>query len=154
MRVSHLTIKNFRCFGDVSATIELDFLTAFIGANGSGKTAVLLALDRLFGDSQAERHLQPEDFRVPHNSDLSTIDKIELVIEARIEFPELFFGGEDNIAVPLQPNDSAERRRRTVLQNSVGGDLDEEQPPGRRHRRTSILGHHHGKASNQFKKAL
>jgi len=100
MNINRLTIKNFRCFGPVPEAIDLDFFTAFIGANGSGKSAILLALSRLFGISQAERRLQPEDFHVPHNADPGSVDKIELFIEAQIEFPELLFGDENDSGVP------------------------------------------------------
>lgn len=100
MNISRLTIKNFRCFGPVPEAVDLDFLTAFIGANGSGKSAILLALARLFGISQAERRLQPEDFHVPHNVDSGSVDNIELLIEAQIEFPELSFGDKGDTGVP------------------------------------------------------
>ena len=138
MIISHLTIKNFRCFGDAPETLELDYLTALIGANGSGKSAILLALARLFGVSQAERRLQPDDFHVPHNTDPGTIDKIELVIEARIEFPELSFGSEDDSGVPqcfnqmVVKNEGGEPFCRVRLEgtwtrsNLPEGDIDEQ----------------------------
>lgn len=48
MFIKSLTIKNFRCFGkgadEEGTTINLNNgLTAFIGRNGSGKTAILEA---------------------------------------------------------------------------------------------------------------
>jgi len=95
-----LSLKNFRSFGAQPATIDLDHLTALIGTNGCGKSTVLLALVRLFGVSQAERRLQPGDFHIPQDADPSTIDRIELMIEVRIEFPELIFCPENSTAIP------------------------------------------------------
>ncbi len=100
MRITQLTLKNFRCFGAEPGTIAFDDLTALIGANGSGKTTVLLALARLFGISQGDRRLQPEDFHIPHNADPDTIDQIDLIIEARFEFPELAVPAAEGAAIP------------------------------------------------------
>ena len=89
MHIERVTISNFRCFGTDATTIELDAaFTAFVGANGTGKTAVFAALGRIFGVSRAERQVVREDFHVP-------IDEAEapstrnLWIEALIAFPEL-----------------------------------------------------------------
>lgn len=49
MRISAVTIRNFRCLRDV--TIELDNYAAFIGANGAGKSSVLYALDWFFNNT-------------------------------------------------------------------------------------------------------
>ena len=100
MKIAQLTLKNFRSFGAEAVSIDFDDLTGLIGANGAGKSAVLLALARLFGISPGDRHLRREDFHVPHEADPAEIDKIELVIEARLEFPELLFGGEESAAIP------------------------------------------------------
>ncbi|HYG35337.1 MAG TPA: AAA family ATPase [Clostridia bacterium] len=100
MRITQLALKNFRCFGPQPVTIDLDDLTAIIGANGCGKTAVLLALARLFGVSQTDRHLQPEDFHVPPDLDPNELDHIDLLVEARIEFPELLFAADESGAIP------------------------------------------------------
>lgn len=100
MRITQLILKNFRCFGPEPTTVELDCLTAIIGSNGCGKTAVLLALARLFGVLQSDRRLQSEDFHVPHNIDPNTLDQIDLLIEARLEFPELLFAPDESAAIP------------------------------------------------------
>ena len=60
MKIKCLTIQNFRCFGPNPTTINLEDLTAFVGSNGCGKSAVLQALSRLFGITNAERSLQPK----------------------------------------------------------------------------------------------
>jgi putative ATP-dependent endonuclease of the OLD family len=100
MRIANLILKNFRCFGPKPLKIDFDELTALIGTNGSGKSAVLLALTRLFGASQADRRLQKEDFHIPHDANSAEIDNIELMIEARLEFPELEFGGDESAIPP------------------------------------------------------
>lgn len=70
MKIERLTISNFRCFGPEPTTIEFeDAVTAFVGNNGSGKTAVFAALGRLFGVSQAQRAVARTDFHVPYDAD-------------------------------------------------------------------------------------
>ena len=50
MKIEKVSIKNFRCFGPRGTKIKLESgVTAFVGGNGSGKTAVFQALSRLFG---------------------------------------------------------------------------------------------------------
>lgn len=48
MRLKKLKLRNFRCFGPNETVIFFDDMTALIGANSSGKTAVLQALEKLF----------------------------------------------------------------------------------------------------------
>lgn len=50
MRLTRLTIKNFRCYRD-ETSLEIDDLTAIIGRNDIGKSALLDALDAFFNDS-------------------------------------------------------------------------------------------------------
>lgn len=104
MYISQLRLKNFRCFGDVEEIIELDRnLTAFIGDNGSGKSTVLKAMQRLFGSSSAERSISRDDvhFGVGEHPgpiiddqeiDVETagiVSSREMYIEAILSFPEL-----------------------------------------------------------------
>lgn len=92
MRITKIVLQNFRCFGDTRTVIPLRDLTAFIGANGCGKTAVLQALNRLFGILQSDRTLQPEDFHLPKGKkreELKHDEELSLVIEAYLDFPEL-----------------------------------------------------------------
>jgi predicted ATP-dependent endonuclease of OLD family len=50
MKVEKVTLQNFRCFGPQGTKITLkSAVTAFVGANGSGKTAAFQGLSRLFG---------------------------------------------------------------------------------------------------------
>jgi putative ATP-dependent endonuclease of the OLD family len=45
MFIERLILSNFRCFGPEPRSIDLALgLTAFVGVNGAGKTAVMQAL--------------------------------------------------------------------------------------------------------------
>ncbi|EMM5415966.1 AAA family ATPase [Citrobacter amalonaticus] len=89
MKIENIRIQNFRCFGH--EIIELNFeevLTVFVGGNGSGKTAVLQAVSRLFGTSSAQRSIQCRDFHIPIGQQgLQSGDS--LFVEAILVFPEL-----------------------------------------------------------------
>lgn len=94
MNISSITIKGFRCFDDSGQTIPLDHLSCFVGPNGSGKTAAMIALSRLFGDSRAERQIIPSDFHLGEGEKLKDKPSRQLVIECRLDFPELDEGGD------------------------------------------------------------
>lgn len=100
MNLASLTIRGFRCYGDAPVTIQFDALTTFVGANGSGKTAALVALLRMFGTTTASRTLTREDFHLA-SSDTDP-EELSLTIEARFEFPELLDdqAAADSVAVP------------------------------------------------------
>lgn len=68
-------------------------MTALVGANGTGKSAALQALARLFGTGQGDRTLVRSDFHRPAGTDWDDIEKVDLLIEARLEFPELVGSG-------------------------------------------------------------
>ncbi|MBX6362078.1 MAG: ATP-dependent endonuclease [Acidobacterium ailaaui] len=81
--IKSLTIKNFRCFDKEGATIELnDGLTAFIGRNGSGKTAILEALNFLIGQEYLPIKINEKDFHGTAND-----IKDEIFIEAETKSP-------------------------------------------------------------------
>lgn len=89
MIVSELHISNFRSFGADTQSIKIDNLTALIGSNSSGKTSLIIALLRLFGQKNNERTLIKTDFHVSEDEDISSIEEMNLSIEAKISFPEL-----------------------------------------------------------------
>lgn len=82
MKLTTLIINNFRSFGPKSTTINISDLTAFIGHNSAGKTAVLNALQMLFGDKK----LTKADFHIPFDMLPDAIERNELSIEAHFEF--------------------------------------------------------------------
>ena len=89
MHIESVTLTNFRCFGPDSVTIELDpDLTVMVGANGSGKSATFDALARLFGVTQDERRIRPEDFHVAVDEEEAPESR-ELSIDVVIAFAEL-----------------------------------------------------------------
>jgi predicted ATP-dependent endonuclease of OLD family len=62
MKVQSISLRNFRSFGPSLTTVELADLTALIGVNGSGKTALLWALSRIFGIAPGQKGLKKSDF--------------------------------------------------------------------------------------------
>ena len=73
-------------------------LTAFVGVNGAGKTAVMQALLRLFGVTPEHRRIRRQDFHVP-SAEAAVPAEREFVIEAILSFPELD-GAAGHAAVP------------------------------------------------------
>ncbi len=101
MKLERITLQNFQCFGDEPSTVDLADLTALIGANGTGKTAVLQALSRIFGVTPGARGLQRTDFHIPPLQKGEAPPKaISLVIDLRLSFPELAPGKAEGTAVP------------------------------------------------------
>ena len=101
MKIAELKVWRFRCFGTsdpatdgkpkrqpVEIVLE-HAITTLIGRNGSGKSALLLAMQRLFGETRDERLVRSDDFFVPPGETLETAPKRELFIEALLVFPEL-----------------------------------------------------------------
>jgi predicted ATP-dependent endonuclease of OLD family len=89
MFIERLVLTNFRCFGPESQTIELaSGTTAFVGANGAGKTAVMQALLRLFGVTSEQRRLRRQDFHVPMEEESAPVSRT-LALEVLLAFPEL-----------------------------------------------------------------
>jgi putative ATP-dependent endonuclease of OLD family len=90
MYLDRLTLTNFRCFGPDPHSVAFGpGLTAFVGANGSGKTAVMYALLRLFGVTNDQRRVRRQDFHIPVGSEKTPPKQRFLAIEAILAFPEL-----------------------------------------------------------------
>ncbi|EBX4204617.1 ATP-dependent endonuclease, partial [Salmonella enterica subsp. enterica serovar Oakland] len=88
MLIESVKLTNFRSFGPDGQKITLDHkLTTLIGANGTGKTAVLQALQRLFGVTSEQRLISRQDFHIP-TSETHAPDIRTLSLEAIIAFPE------------------------------------------------------------------
>lgn len=89
MHIERLVVTNFQCFGPGRTLIDLDpGLTALIGGNGAGKTALCQALLRLFGVTPEQRQVRIGDFHVPAQEDVPPQSR-DLAIEAILGFPEL-----------------------------------------------------------------
>lgn len=90
MKLKIIRVSNFQSFGSEPTELSLDNITYLIGPNGSGKTAVLQALSRLFAFDPSLRRIRRSDFHVPHNEkDEESPDERQLWIEADFVFPEL-----------------------------------------------------------------
>ncbi len=102
MKLESIATRNFRCFGERARKIAFEpVVTAFVGGNGSGKTAVFQALSRLFGVTAGQRLIRRQDFHVKPDQD-ELPSGVSLFIECIFAFPELEGLDEDEIedAVP------------------------------------------------------
>jgi putative ATP-dependent endonuclease of the OLD family len=89
MFVERIILSGFRCFGpELTTSIDLaQTLTAFVGTNGTGKTAVMQALQRLFGISGEQRRVRRQDFHIAPNEQ-APLRQRTFVVEAILAFPE------------------------------------------------------------------
>lgn len=93
MRIESITIAGFRSFGPAPHRIDLaGDLTAIVGPNASGKTALLQALVKLFGVTRAQRTIHRSDFHLPVGVPPDDRTTRELVIDVVISLPELAKG--------------------------------------------------------------
>ena len=93
MRLESVTLSGFRCFGNNPITVPLSAeITAVVGPNASGKTALLQALTKLFGISRAQRTIDRSDFHVVADADPDDRNPKELVIDVLVALPELADG--------------------------------------------------------------
>lgn len=99
LKLQFVRICGFQSFGVDPVTVDLSDLTFLIGPNGSGKTATLQALCRLFSFDPNQRRLRKSDFSVPHD-ETEVPEKRTLWIEAEFTFPEL---GDDENEHPTIP---------------------------------------------------
>lgn len=89
MFLESLTIRNFRCYGDVSTKLSLKAGTnAFVGNNGAGKTAALEALKRLFSPAAVDRQIKRSDVHFGLGEDAVGLQEREIVIDAIFGFEE------------------------------------------------------------------
>ena len=100
MKLQNIRISNFQSFGPTPTDLSLRNLTYLIGPNGSGKTAVLQALCRLFAFDPAMRRMKRADFHVPNDEKVAPSER-KLWVEADFIFPEL---EEDDNNTTVAPN--------------------------------------------------
>lgn len=99
MILKTIRLSNFQCFGSEPTEIHFDKLTYLIGPNGSGKTAVLQALCKMFSIDPSIRRLKPSDFHVPHNESEVPHER-KLWVEAEFELPEALDASDDSTTIP------------------------------------------------------
>lgn len=92
MRLIFTTISGFRCFGPEPTKVAISpQITAVVGPNAAGKTAVLQALGKLFGVSRSERTIATSDFHADSETDEEDENR-DLYIDVLISLPELVDG--------------------------------------------------------------
>lgn len=90
MRIESITLSGFRCFGPDPITVSISSeITAVVGPNAAGKTALLQALSKLFGVSRAQRTVLRSDFHLGAEDDPDNRDAKHLFIDVLIGLPEL-----------------------------------------------------------------
>ncbi|NBC13117.1 MAG: AAA family ATPase [Gammaproteobacteria bacterium] len=93
MRIESVALSGFRCFGPDQIKVPISSeITAVVGPNAAGKTALLHALSKLFGVSRAQRTVQRSDFHVGAGDDPDDRDPKDMFIDVLIGFPELADG--------------------------------------------------------------
>jgi ABC-type cobalamin/Fe3+-siderophores transport system ATPase subunit len=100
MKIESMSIRGFRCFDAHGQVIAFENLTCFVGPNASGKTAAMIALARLFGETSGHRQIVTSDFHLAPDEELNDKPSRELLIEVRLAFPELEGGAAPGDSVP------------------------------------------------------
>ena len=131
MKLSVLRLSNFQSFGAEPIELSLEDVTYLIGPNGSGKTAALQALCRLFAFDPALRRIQRNDFHIPFDEENAPDERL-LWIEADFLFPELEKDQDNSTVAPhfghmrLDEHDGTPRvRYRLSATMGVDGDIEE-----------------------------
>lgn len=131
MKLQSIRLSNFQSFGEDPTEITLEDITYLIGPNGSGKTAALQALCRLFAFDPSLRRILRSDFHVP-NSEEETPDERHLWIEADFLFPELAEDADNTTVAPHfahmrldEPDGIPRVRYRLSASLGVDGDIEE-----------------------------
>lgn len=131
MKLQTIRLSNFQSFGAAPIDIRLEEITYLIGPNGSGKTAALQALCRLFAFDPSLRRILRSDFHVPFNEVAPPAER-QLWIEADFLFPELVEDKDNSTVAPhfghmrLDEVDGTPRVRfRLSATMGVDGDIEE-----------------------------
>lgn len=131
MILSKLRLFNFQSFGPTPVELALENITYLIGPNGSGKTAGLQALCRLFAFDPSLRRILRSDFHVPFNEAAPPAER-QLWIEADFLFPELGDDEDNSTVAPhfghmrLDEVDGTPRVRfRLTATMGLDGDIEE-----------------------------
>lgn len=111
MRLTKIVLNNYRSFGPSDTSITISDLTAFIGHNSSGKTTVLSALQKLFGNTKITR----SDFHLPVDMKAEELDSSSFSIESYFEFFE-----EDNDGIDEDDYGIAQYFENFIVDNPGG----------------------------------
>lgn len=100
MKLTEISLMNFRCFGSKVEKIIIDDLTVLVGSNSSGKTAIMSAICKVLASNPVERIIKKSDF---HLSSLSqeVIQEQNLFIELKFTFNELLKNESDLKSIPI-----------------------------------------------------
>ncbi|WP_434998211.1 ATP-dependent nuclease [Pectobacterium brasiliense] len=136
MKITNVEIKGFKSFDNIGQSININSFTSLIGGNGTGKTAVLLGLTRMFGVKNSDRVVQVDDFYVPPGDKIGDANERELTIRIKFEFPDLEDGEDDSVAdffkhlVSIEkdtiPYCVAKLKAKWTKTNLAEGDIDSE----------------------------
>lgn len=100
MKLIRLRASGFRSTGPDPVVVTFERSTFLLGPNGTGKTAVLHALARMFGSEPSLRRVVPGDFHVPLGESPGAGAARTLWLEADFTFPELVDTAGDHPTVP------------------------------------------------------
>ena len=131
MRLNTIRLSGFQSFGQEPTELSLEDITYLIGPNGSGKTAVLQALCRLFAFDPTLRRVHRSDFYVPFDEEEAPSER-QLWVEADFLFPELAEEEDNSTVAPhfghmrLDEQDGIPRVRfRLSATMGMDGDIEE-----------------------------
>lgn len=131
MKLQSIRLFSFQSFGPEPTELTLNDITYLIGPNGSGKTAALQALCRLFAFDPSLRRIRRADFHVPYDEE-EVPEERQLWIEADFIFPEL--EDDDDVATVAphfghmrlgSADDPPRVRYRLDATMGVNGDIEE-----------------------------
>lgn len=131
MKLQSIRLFNFQSFGATPTELTLENITYLIGPNGSGKTAALQALCRMFSFEPSLKRIQRSDFHVPHDEDNEQKER-KLWIEADFSFPELIEPDSNSTVAPHfghmrldEPDGIPRVRYRLSATLGIDGDIEE-----------------------------
>ncbi|ACN98893.1 ATP/GTP-binding protein [Sulfurihydrogenibium azorense Az-Fu1] len=112
MKLRKINIENFRCYKD-ETEVEIEDLTVFVGANDSGKSSILEALDIFFNEGRAEIRFTEDDINIHARMEGKHDVKITCVFE---DIPEQFLRRLEENNIPI--NDSSITISKTFGKNN------------------------------------